>query len=408
MNTIVTASLIAKETMRAFVNALGLGQGINMQYKDEFANGGFVGKSTTVNIKKPVRFTVSTGQALDLQDVLEETTPFTIQYQDHVDFQFSSQDLAVGIVKFRENYLIPAASALAAKFDTRIAQLYQKAFNFVGVPGTIPTTALTYLNAKTALNLAGCPDENARRLVINSAMHANIVETLKTLTLPTTSISEQFRRGVMGQGLGFTWQTDDNIIAHTCGTTGSGGALVNGASQTGAAIITDTWTSATPVLKKGDIVQFAGVYSVNPLTFLSTGVLANFTLTADITTADTTLTLPISPPIVTSGPTQNVSASPADNAVITFFGGAAINTYTAKVSSQGLAFHPKALTAAFIDLPLPRGADMAARISDPDLGISMRVWRDGDIQTDQFPCRVDIFYGVDMVRPEWVCRVCSA
>jgi hypothetical protein len=108
---------------------------------------------------------------------------------------------------------------------------------------------------------------------------------------------------------------------------------------------------------------------------------------------------------VLSGPTQNVSNAPADNAAVTIFGHA--STYASKVSPQGLAFHPKAFTAAFVDLPLPRGADMAARISDADLGISMRVWRDGDINTDQFPCRIDILYGLDSLRPEWGTRVCA-
>lgn len=406
MNTIVTASVIAKETLRAFVNALSLGQNIDMQYKDEFATGGAVGKSVTVNVKKPARFTVASGEALQLQDVLEESVPLTVQYRDQVAFQFSSADLALGIVKFRENYLTPAANALASKFDTRVADLYKKVWNYAGVPGTVPTASLTYSGARTALGLEGAPDENVRRMVINGNMQANIVNDLRGLLNPVPEISQQFKRGVMGRALGFVWGEDNNITAHTTGALG-GTPTVNGANQTGASIITQAWTSAVANrLKEGDVVQFAGVFGVNPLTFRSTGVLKNFVVTADVaSTSGGAATIPISPSIVLTGSTQTCTASPADAAAVTIFGHA--STYASKVSPQGLAFHPKAITAAFVDLPLPRGADMAARISDPELGISMRIWRDGDIQTDQFPCRIDTFYALDMLRPEWAARICS-
>ena len=403
MNTIqVTSGQIAKQAMRAFYNALSLGSGINMEYKSEFAQGGATGKNITVNVKKPPRFTVSTGQALDLQDVLEESVPLTIQYQDHVDFQFSSADLALGIVNFTENYIKPAGEALAAKFNARVAALYKKCNNFVGTPGTVPSTSITYSHARTALNLAGCPDEGKRRMVVTSNMHAYAVDALKGLLNPIPEISDQYRRGVIGKALGFTWQEDNSLLAHTVGVN-AGAPLVNGANQTGSSVVCDAWT-ATGTVKQGDSVQFAGVYGVNPLTYESTGVLQNFVITAD-TTADGAgnITLPIWPAIVLTGSTQNVTNAPADNAAVTVFSHA--TSYSGKVSPTGMAFHPKAITAAFVDLPLPRGADMASRISDSELGISMRVWRDGDIKTDQFPCRVDIFYGLEVLRPEWVCRI---
>jgi hypothetical protein len=403
MNTTLTSNVIAKESMRAFVTQLGLASDIDMQYKNEFAQSG-AKAGATVNVRKPARFVVSTGQALALQDVLDETSPLTIQYQDHVDFQFSSSDLALNIDQFSERYLKPAGAALAAKFNSRVADLYTKFADYAGLPGTVPTAILTYSNARTALSLAGAPDDGQRVVVINSNMHAQIVNELKGLLQPS-SIGNQLKRGVIAQAVGFNWREDNNIATHTVGQLG-GTPLVNGANQFGSTIVTDAWTGTSlNRLKKGDIVQFAGCYSVNPLTYLSTGVLKNFVVTADMSDVAGAGTIPISPAIVLSGPTQNVSNAPADNAAVTIFGHA--STYASKVSPQGLAFHPKAFTAAFVDLPLPRGADMAARISDADLGISMRVWRDGDINTDQFPCRIDILYGLDSLRPEWGTRVCA-
>ena len=59
------------------------------------------------------------------------------------------------------------------------------------------------------------------------------------------------------------------------------------------------------------------------------------------------------------------------------------------------------------DLPLPQGTDMAARVSDPQLGMSIRMIRDYDITTDKFPCRLDVLFGWAALRPELACRIQS-
>jgi hypothetical protein len=403
MNTLLTSDVIAKESARAFVNSLQLASGIDMQYKNEFAKvGGKIG--ATVNVRKPIRFVVNTGQALALQDVQDETSPLTIQYQDHVDFQFSSADLALTVDAFSERYLKPAGAALATKFDTRVAELYKKVFNYVGVPGTTTATALEIAAARTALNLSGCPDEGKRRMVVTSKQNATIVDQLKGLQHSGPEIAKQYAKGVMARAYGFDWSEDDNLIAHTCGTL-LGTPLVKGAGQTGTSLISDAWTGAN-TLTEGDVIQIAGVYSVNPISYKSTGVLQNFVITANVAAAGGEMTCAIYPPMIATGPLQTISALPADNAAITTWGTAA-GTYASKVALQSLAFHPKAFTAAFVDLQMPRGADMASTISDDELGISMRVWRDGNISTDQFPCRIDILYGLTSLRPEWAVRVQS-
>jgi hypothetical protein len=178
--------------------------------------------------------------------------------------------------------------------------------------------------------------------------------------------------------------------------------LVNGAGQTGASVITDGWT-AGDTLNLGDVVQFAGVYQVNVQSRQSTGTLQDFVVTATTASSGGAMTIPISPSIVTSGATQTVSASPADNAVVTLF--SAVNTYSAKTSPTGLGFHRDAFTLVTADLPLPGGVDMAARVSDKQLGVSIRMVRAYDINNDQFPCRLDVLYGWATLRPELAARI---
>ena len=111
------------------------------------------------------------------------------------------------------------------------------------------------------------------------------------------------------------------------------------------------------------------------------------------------LTAAISPAITNSGAFQTVDALPADNAAIQVVGTAATPT------PQGILHHKDAFTLAMADLPLPQGTDMAARVSDDQLGMSIRLIRDYDINNDKFPCRLDVLYGWAALRPELACRI---
>ena len=94
-----------------------------------------------------------------------------------------------------------------------------------------------------------------------------------------------------------------------------------------------------------------------------------------------------------------IGTLPADNAAITVLGTAS------STCQSNLAFHRDAFTFACADLPLPKGVDMAARVSDKQLGMSVRMVRAYDINNDKFPCRLDILYGWKTLYPELACRI---
>jgi hypothetical protein len=50
---------------------------------------------------------------------------------------------------------------------------------------------------------------------------------------------------------------------------------------------------------------------------------------------------------------------------------------------------------------------MAARVADKQLGLSIRLVRAYDINTDRFPTRTDLLYGWQTLYPELACRVAS-
>lgn len=355
---------------------------------------------TVVNVRKPPRYIVRTGQALNLQDATETQVPVALNTQDGVDLAFSSQDLALSIDDFSERFIEPAIAAVANRIDQNGLALYNQVYNAVGTPGSTPNALLTYLMAGVALNNNAAPVDGQRSIVINPLMQATIVDALKGLFQQATAIAEQYDKGAMGRAIGFQFYMDQNTAAHTYGVQG-GTPAVAGANQTGTSLVTDGWTAvAGNRLKLGDVFTISNVYMVNPQSRQSTGTLQQFVVTQD-TDSDGSgnATIPISPAIIPSGQFQTVTATPADNALLTVAGA------TGVVSTQGLAFHRDAFTLVTADLPLPRGVDMAARVSDNQLGMSIRMVRAYDINLDRFPCRLDILYGWAVLRPELACRI---
>jgi hypothetical protein len=400
-NTLLTISMITREALRVLENNLTFTKTVNRQYDDRFGvEGAKIG--TVLNVRKPPRYVGRTGTAISIEDATETQVAVTLDTQFGVDISFTSEDLALKIDDFSKRFISPAVATIANKIDHSGLALYKGIYNSVGTPGTTPNALLTYLQAGVKLDDNAAPMDGDRSVCITPMMQATIVDALKGLFQQSSAIASQYRRGQMGTAIGFDWYMDQNCNTHTVGPLG-GTPLVNGASQTGASLITDGWTaSAASRLKEGDVFTVAGVYSVNPQSRQSTGSLQQFVCTADKSSDGSgNLTATISPSITVSGAFQTVTGSPADNAAITVIGAAST------VSPQGLLHHKDAFTLAMADLPLPQGTDMAARVSDSQLGMSIRMIRDYDITTDKFPCRLDVLFGWATLRPELACRIQS-
>jgi len=414
-NSLVNMTMIAQESLLLLENYLGFTKKVNKDYDSSFGvSGAKIG--TVVNARMPVQYLVSTGQALDLQDTKETTVPVRLDTQNHVDFQFSSQDLALDIDRFSERYLKNAVAALANKVDQNgLAAMTKKVAQHVGTPGTTPSSLLTFLQAKSKLDKVAVP-KTPRYCLVDSTSEITLVNALTSIFNPVTQASKQYLEGEMGRAAGMTFFADQNVYTHTTGTIASSSTpLTNGTTADGAtSIVTNGWNSSACTIKEGDVIGIAGVYEVNPMSKQSTGQLKQFVVTATGTDSSGDLTIPISPSIILSGPYKNCwyssdsTVTIASGLAIYFFdatGNAAITAIDAKASPQNLVFHPDFCTLACADLPLPGGEDMAARASDKQLGLSVRVVRQYDIQTDQWPCRLDILYGWSILRPELACRV---
>jgi hypothetical protein len=398
--------MISKESLMELKNQLSFAAAVNRQYDDQFANkGAKIG--SVMNIRKPVRFEVTSGATLSVQNIADQSVALTLDTQEHVGFQFSSKDLTLSIDEFRERYIKPAITALANKIDSNGCLQYRNVWNSVGTPGTQPTTIEYPLLAGAKLDENGCPVDEHRSLVLAPSSQASIVNGSVALFHSGDQIGKQYKKGRMGEAAGFTWKMDQNVYTHSTGAPDGTPAVDTTISTEGVATIhIDGLTTATIVgcYKVGDVITIADVYAVNPQTKVSTGSLMQFVVTATTDAAGNEIAaLPISPAIYLTGPYQNVSAYPVDGAAVKLFGHA--TSYANKNSPANLAFHKDAFVLGMADLQLPGGVDMASRASDSEAGLSLRIVRQYDINTDFFPCRIDVLYGWKTVYPELACRI---
>jgi len=410
-NNLLTISKITNEALMVLENELTFTSEVDRNYDDQFAVvGGKIGN--TVNVRKPGRFIGTTGPALNVEDFNETSVPVTLSTQFHVDTQFTTQDLALSLDMFSDRVLKPAVAAIANKIDRDgTLQAANNTANIVGVAGTPPTGLITYLTAAAYLDSEGAPRDGRRSCVVEPFTSATIVDSLKGLFVPQEAIGEQYRKGLMGRdSAGMNWKMDQNIVSHQFGSF-AGSATV--ATTTATGFLTSGWASSSTItltltsgvsLNQGDTFTIAGGYAVNPQNRQAYGSnkLRNFVVNTAVSGSGGTISVNVSPAIITAGQFQNVSIPTTNGtAAVTFF------NQSGTVSPQNIIMHRNAFTLAVADLELPEGVHFAGRASDKEIGLSMRVVRQYTINNDSIPTRLDVLYGWANLYPELACRVAA-
>lgn len=379
--SLLTPSIISQRTLVILENNLVAAGRVNRQFENAFHKIG-----STLTIRKPNRFTVSSGPALQIQNISEPSTSITITNQNHVDFQFSTQELTLVIEEFSERYLKPAAAALANIVDVTVLGLFNQFNNEVGTPGTVPAayTAITAVGQR--LDTLAAPQDN-RTLILGQDAYWSIDAALTTGPGFQKSVAEAAYKGFLVNLANFDIFLDQNVQAQTVGAYG-GTPVVNGANQTGSSLVTNGWSdSITGLLNVGDVFTLAGVYSVNPQSRLSTQKLMQFIATATANSDGSgNATIQINPPINPTGAYQNVTNSPANSATISVMGAASASYF------QNIGFCKDAMGLVMVPMEIPNGVDFAAREMYKNIGL--RIIRAYDISNDVIPTRVDILFGV--------------
>ena len=380
--------------MRVLHQKLNFVGSISRQYDDSFARGGAkIGDS--LKIRLPNSYVVRSGAVLSTNNTTEVSTTLQLATQKGVDLNFTSAELTLSLDDFSDRILDPAMSVLAAAIEADAMNMYKDVYNQSNNVGAAATFAkLLEGRKKMNDNLA---KQGGRTANLNTQDTVDLVDALKGLFHDDQAVSRQNREGQMGRTAGFDFVENTLWGKHTTGSDSGAGTQItmNAGGQTGASLTIVNGSSKT--LKQGDNVTLAGCNRVHPESKADTGVLQQFTVTADVAAGATTML--VSPSIVITGATQNCSAAPTVTGAVTKVGGASA-TY-----GISMLYPKEAFAISFADLVMPKGVDWAAReVFD---GISMRIVRAYDINNDHFPARLDVIYGYKTIRAALACRLAN-
>ncbi|MEE9304296.1 MAG: P22 phage major capsid protein family protein [Thiotrichaceae bacterium] len=391
-NTLLTSDVITREAQRILHQKLNFIGRVNRSYDDSFARSG-AKIGDTLRIRLPTQYTVTDGAAIEVQDSEQQNTSLTVNNRKHVAMDFTDEELTLDIDNFSELHLEPAMAVLAANVESDMLEnVYKDVYNQVNNVGSDITYKLV---AKGRQNLVDnlSPMDNTVTASMNTEDTVDLNDAVKGLFNPQTTLSDQYREGMIGRQSGFTFFENTFMPRHATGTDdGTGDYLTDSVvAQTGTSLVID---GGTGTMTAGDVFTIAGVNRVHPETKVDTGKLQQFTVTTAIGASATSITF--TPELIATGAKQNVTNGAANNQALTKVGGASA------AHDISLGFHRDAFAFATADLEMPRGMDMASRkVQD---GLSLRFVRGFDINNSSFVSRFDILYGFKTIRPQLAFR----
>lgn len=414
-NLINTVDWLTTESVRTLVNKLEVASRFNTSFNKEFSRPFPVGE--TVRIKLPQRWVPSQGIAYQPQPIARKYTTATINNFEGIHFDYDSVEQALKLERTKEEifreYFKPGVEQLAQQIDSDAANFaWQNTNHVVGTLGTNPTSVSPFASARQKImENAGLTGDLT--YIVAPKVNASLAPALTPLLNPVDQISQLFKKGYLGFCQGGEWYENMSLYSATAGTWSgaSGYPIVDGAGQSGNAItITD---NSGDTFNVGDIITFANVHEVNPVTRRSTGSLKQFVVTQALTGAGVGDTLYIYPSII--GPDgsgsldqyQNVDALPANSAALTLYPGTTSPNGLSGI--QNLAFTRDAFALVAVELETPKAVEFSSQKRDPETGISIRITRTWDAILSRFINRMDVLYGFGVIYADnCACRVASA
>ena len=398
-NTLLTSSIIAKETLAVIENNCAFGGMVNRDYETEQVGSMRTGyePGATLNIRKPSRYTYRSGRTSVPQASVDTTIPLTLS-QGGADLNFNLFERTLQITDRRIQKKINAAAATIVNEIDRVGLLLARTavYNCLNPTGALPATQAEAVAAITSINRRldemGAPRDNMRGLIMNPAFNAASVGGFAGLFNGQAKLGRQYDSGLMVDSLGLSYAMDQNVAVHTNGAATA--TNINGAGQTGSSITVNAVAGGT--LAAGTVITLPGVYAVNPQSRVSTGVLAQFVVTADTTGPSTSI--PISPAIVTSGPYQNVTASPTTGLPYVIVG-SPLTSYACNVG-----FHEDAFTLAMVPMATPPDGTGARVEQISHNGYTIKVTDFYDGTNDNVITRLDVLFGWAATYPELACK----
>lgn len=394
-NTLVTSSIVAKQSLIILENMLSFAKGVNRSYESEFTSNMDRGYAPgqTINIKKPPRYTYRAGRVAVPQATVESTVPLTLT-QGGCDLQFTSAEMTLSVTELQKK-IAAAIAPVANEIDRQGCSLaHYSTFNTLNATGAYPATQIASVQVLADVNrrldeMAAPVKDGNRHFIMNPALNASLIPGFSGLFNMSSRIDGQYKTGYMEDSFGLHPAMDQNVDVHTNGAATA--TNISGANQTGSSVTVVAVAGGT--LTRGTVITLPGVYAVNPQSRTSTGVLANFVVTSDVALGATSI--PISPAIVTSGAFQNVTASPTSGSPYVIVGSAS-TSYNCNVG-----FHESAFTLAMVPMWEPPGGKGVISVKQmTHNGFTVKVTQVYDGVNDVSFFRIDVLFGWAATYPE--------
>lgn len=420
-NQLINDMIITKRALPLFRDTNGFIKNVDRSYDSYFGKSGAkIGAS--VNVRLPNDPVVGDGPVVSPQSITERSIPLTIAYRKHVSLSFDTQERTLNIDDFSGRYIEPSVNNLTGTVANIAMQLALGAANMVRNTdengNTIAPSSDTWLKAKAKLTKQHAPTMD-RFAVLDPDTDANTVSGLMGLFNPQAKIGDQTTTGSMQAPLlGVKeWISDQTCLVTTTGSydgkakaTGS----VTNITNTGNAIPGQISPTAYPQnsvigcsalnggLNVGDVITIAGVNQVNRVTKQSYGTPMQFVVTQAAASGATSIV--VSPALV--GPSadgsqaqyQTVDKAPQADATINLVG------KQGETIRRNMLFNKQAMTMVTVDLmEVSKGVVDCGRANLD--GISMRTLTYYTGTDDTLGTRLDVLFGIGVLRPEWMCIV---
>ncbi|MBO1361910.1 hypothetical protein J2D73_19185 [Acetobacter sacchari] len=420
-NQLINDMIITKRALPLFRDTNGFIKNVDRSYDSYFGKSGAkIGAS--VNVRLPNDPVVGDGATVSPQLITERSVPLTIAYRKHVSLSFDTQERTLNIDDFSGRYIEPSVNNLTGTVANIAMQLALGAANMVrntdASGNTIAPDSSTWLQAKAKLTKQHAPTMD-RFAVLDPDTDANTVSGLMGLFNPQAKIGDQTTTGSMQAPLlGVKeWISDQTCLVTTTGTfdgTATATGVVTNLTQSGNTIPSQISQIYAPqqsvigtsaivgTLNVGDVITIAGVNQVNRVTKASYGTPMQFVVQQAAVAGATSIV--VSPALV--GPNsdgsqaqfQTVDATPTADANITLVG------KPGETIRRNMIFNKKAMTLVTVDLMEVNKGVVDCGMANLD-GISMRTLTYYNGTDDSLGTRLDVLFGIGVLRPEWICIV---
>lgn len=401
-NAILDPKVYANAGLKLLKNAVVMPKLVSTEFKDEFKKIG-----NTVYAKRDPEFTVRDGRVADVQDVVEGEIAVTIDKQKGVDVEFTSEEDTLSVdALLKSKTLKSAMTQLAQQIDSDLHAETKKFYSWVGTPGQLINSYSDLTKAPQRLDEMAVEMAD-RKGILHPADAWALLGSLSGLTAQEKEARDALTKAKLPLLGNIDWYNTQNAGSVTTGDR-TGGA-VDGAAQdvTYASAKDGNWTQTINLktlgngktLKAGEVFTMAGVYAINPRSKAALSYLQQFTVISDVTADGTgAAEVTISPPMITSGAFQNVSAAPANSAAVVWMGDATATNTDATTYNFSSVFRKEAIALVSAKLTMPFSGE-ASYSTDPETGLTVRYWRSSDSTNDTHMHRFDVLYGTKMVDP---------